>query len=173
VQNSHYWTETRIAESGVDFSFLRNNLYTDFLIPTAQAAIASGTLYHAAGTGGRAYVTREDCAVAAAAALLNAEGKRVYDIGGPEAVSSDDLAALLARISGKPVKAVNVPAEGLAAGLVQAGVPAEMAGVLARFDADAAKGLLAVVSGDVAALTGRKPQSVADYLTAHKQSLAG
>jgi NAD(P)H dehydrogenase (quinone) len=173
VPDSHYWTETRIAESGVGFSFLRNNLYTDFLIPGAQAAIASGTLYHAAGAGGRAYVTREDCAAAAAAALLNAEGRQVYDIGGPEAVSSDDLAALLTRISGKPVKAVNVPAEGFAAGLVKAGVPQEMAAVLARFDVDAAKGRLAVVSGDFETLTGRKPRSVADFLAAHKQALAG
>jgi NAD(P)H dehydrogenase (quinone) len=173
VPDSHYWTETRIAESGVGFSFLRNNLYTDFLIPGAQAAIASGTLYHAAGAGGRAYVTREDCAAVAAAALLNAEGRQVYDIGGSEAVSSDDLAALLTRISGKPVKAVNVPAEGFAAGLVKAGVPQEMAAVLARFDVDAAKGRLAVVSGDFETLTGRKPRSVADFLAAHKQALAG
>jgi NAD(P)H dehydrogenase (quinone) len=173
VPDSHYWTETRIAESGVGFSFLRNNLYTDFLIPGAQAAIAGGTLYHAAGAGGRAYVTREDCATAAAAALLNAEGRQIYDIGGPEAVSSDDLAALLTRISGKPVKAVNVHAEGFAAGLVKAGVPQEMAAVLARFDVDAAKGRLAVVSGDFETLTGRKPRSVADFLAAHKQALAG
>jgi NAD(P)H dehydrogenase (quinone) len=172
VPDSHYWTEARIAERGVGFSFLRNNLYTDFLIPGAQAAIASGTLYHAAGAGGRAYITREDCALAAAAALLNAEGRKVYDIGGPEAVTSDDLAALLTRISGKPVKAVNVPAEGFAAGLVQAGVPREMAAVLARFDVDAAKGRLAVVSGDFEKLTGRKPRSVADFLGAHKQALA-
>jgi NAD(P)H dehydrogenase (quinone) len=108
-----------------------------------------------------------------AVALLNAEGRQVYDIGGPEAVSSDDLATLLTRISGKPVKAMNVPMEGFAAGLVQAGVPQEMAAVLARFDVDAAKGRLAVVSGDFETLTGRKPRSVADFLAAHKQALAG
>ncbi|HVZ15421.1 MAG TPA: NAD(P)H-binding protein, partial [Bauldia sp.] len=27
IQNSHYWTEVRMATSGVDFTFLRNNLY--------------------------------------------------------------------------------------------------------------------------------------------------
>jgi NAD(P)H dehydrogenase (quinone) len=57
---------------------------------------------------------------------------------------------------------MNVPMEGFAAGLVQAGVPQEMAAVLARFDVDAAKGRLAVVSGDFEALTGRKPRSVVD-----------
>jgi hypothetical protein len=47
-----------------------------------------------------------------------------------------------------------------------------MAAVLARFDVDAAKGRLAVVSGDFEKLTGCKPRSVADFLAAHKQALA-
>lgn len=173
IPNSHYWTEVRMAASGVDFSFLRNNLYTDYLIPSAKQAIASGTLYHAAGNGRRAYVTRDDCAAAAASALLTAEGKHVFDVGGPEALSPDDLAAILATISGKPVKAVNVPADALVQGMVQAGMPAEFGGVMARFDTDAGKGLLGVVSGDVERLAGRRPRSVADFLAAHKAAIVG
>ncbi|MEJ0012689.1 MAG: SDR family oxidoreductase [Bauldia sp.] len=173
IPNSHYWTEVRMAASGVDFSFLRNNLYTDYLIPVAQQAVASGTLYHAAGAGRRAYVTREDCAGAAAAALLTAEGKHVIDVSGPEALSGDDLAAILSKVSGKPVKAVSIPSEALVAGMVQAGMPAEFGGVMAHFDSDAAKGLLGVVSGDVERLTGHKPRSVADFLAAHKSAFAG
>ena len=171
VPNSHFWTEVGIAASGVDFSFLRNNQYTDYLLPGAHHAVASGTLYHAAGAGRRAYVTREDCAAAAAAALLTAEGKHVYDIGGLEAISADELAVILSEISGKPVKAVSVPAEGFAAGLEQAGLPHEMAGVLTRFDTDAGKGYLAIVSGAFDALTGRKPRSVVDFLKAHKSAI--
>jgi NAD(P)H dehydrogenase (quinone) len=173
IPNSHYWTEVRMAASGVDFSFLRNNLYIDYQIPAAQNAIASGTLYHAAGAGRRAYVTREDCAAAAAGALLTAEGKHVYDISGPEALSPDDVAAIFAEIGGKPVKAANVPADALKAGMIQAGLPAEFAGVMAHFDADAAKGHLAVVTDDVERLTGRKPRSLADFLRAHKAAIAG
>lgn len=172
VPNSHYWTEVRIAASGVDFGFLRNNQYTDYLIPGAQHAVATGTLYHASGIVGRAYVTREDCAAAAAAALLKAEGKRVFDIGGPAAVTMDELAALLQQLTDKPVVAQNVPGPGLEAGLLQGGVPAELAAVLTRFDTDAATGLLAIVSNAVEVLTGRKPQSVADFLAANKAALS-
>ena len=172
VPNSHYWTETRIAASGADFSLLRNNLYADFLIPTMKSAIASGTHYHAGGDGRRAFVTREDCGVAAAAMLLNAEGRTIYDIGGPEAVTGDDLAALASQLGGKPVKAVNVPVDGLIAGLKQAGIPEAYVGMVARFDVDAAKGRFAVVSGDFETLTGRKPQSVVDFLSAHAHALS-
>lgn len=173
IPDSHYWTEVRIAASGRDFSMLRNNLYTDFQIPPAQHAIATGTLFHATGTGKRAFVTREDCAAAAAGALLSAEGKHVYDISGPEALSADDLAALFSRLSGKPVKAQAVSGADLSAGLKAGGVPAEMAEVLATFETDAAKGLLGVVSNAVEELTGRPPQSVADYLSANKAAFAG
>ena len=173
VPDSHYWTEIRIAASGRDFTLLRNNLYADFQIPAAQHAVATGTLYHAAGAGRRAFVTREDCAAAAAGALLRAEGQRIYDISGPEALSADDLAALFSTLSGKPVKAQAVSGADLVAGLKAGGVPTEMAAVLATFETDAAKGLLGIVSNAVEELTGRPPQSVADYLSANKAALAG
>lgn len=58
------------------------------------------------------------------------------------------------------------------AALAAGGVPAEMAGVLSRFETDAAQGLLGIVSNAVEALTGRQSQSVRDYLTANKAALA-
>jgi NAD(P)H dehydrogenase (quinone) len=71
------------------------------------------------------------------------------------------------------VAAQAVPGEALAAGLAGAGLPAEMAGVLTRFDTDAAKGYLGIVTGDVEELTGRAPQSVADFLAANRGALVG
>jgi len=171
VPNSHYWTEVQIASSGLDFSLLRNNQYTDYLIPAAQYAITGGVLTHAAGNGGRAFITREDCAAAAAAALLKAEGQHIYDIGGAEALTGDDLAGIYSQLAGKPVVAQSVPVDAYLAGLTAGGVPAEMANVLGRFDADASKGLLAIVSGDARALTDREPQSVAAFMAANRSSL--
>jgi NAD(P)H dehydrogenase (quinone) len=173
VPNSHFWTEVQIAASGRDFSILRNNQYTDYLIPGAQHAIATGMLVHASGDGRRAYVTREDCAAAAAGALLKAEGKRIFDIAGPAALSGDELAALYTRLANRPVAAQTVPGDALMAGLAAAGVPAEMAGILTRFDTDTAKGYLGIVTGHVEELTGHAPQSVADFLMANHQALAG
>jgi NAD(P)H dehydrogenase (quinone) len=172
LADSHFWTEVRLASSGLGWSILRNNLYADYLIPSAQHAIATGTLFHAAGSGRRAYVTREDCAAAAAHALLAAEGRRIYDVTGPEALSGDDLAAIYSRISGKPVVAVAVPGASFKAGLVQAGVPEGLADVLTRFETDAAKGYLGIAGDAVETLTGRAPQSVETFLGANQAALA-
>jgi len=171
VPNSHFWTEARLIRSSVDWSFLRNNLYADYQIPAAQHAIESGTMFHATGQGSRAFVTREDCAAAAAGALLSGEGKRIFNISGPEALTADQLAAVFADISGKPVRAQNLPGDALAGGLVKAGVPEGMAGVLVRFDTDAAKGYLGIVTSDVEELTGRPPQSIAAFLAANRPAL--
>ena len=131
-----------------------------------------GELFHSAGSGRRAFVTREDCAAAAVGALLEAEGRRVFDISGPEALSDDDLAALYAGFAKRPVKAISVPADGLIAGLTGGGVPAGMAAVLARFDTDTAKGYLGIVTGHFAELTGREPESVGNFLSRNQQALA-
>lgn len=172
VPNSHFWTEARLTASPLTWSILRNNQYSDYLVPGAQHAIATGQLFHAAGAGRRAYVTRADCAAAAAGALLTAEGRRIFDIGGPEALSGDDLAALFARLAGRPITAQSVPAAGLIAGLQQGGVPSEMAAVLARFDVDAGKGYLAILTDHVEELAGRRPESVASFLARNQAALA-
>jgi NAD(P)H dehydrogenase (quinone) len=173
VPDSHFWTEVRIAASGVDFAMLRNNLYAHLLLTTAHHAAATGELHHAIGKGRRAHITRDDCAAAAAAALVGAEGKRVYEVGGPTALSAEELAALIAEVSGKPVKAVAVSAEQRTAELAAAGVPKPFAGVLVRFETDAAKGLLGLTAGGFEELTGRKPTALADFLKAHKAAIVG
>ena len=48
-------------------------------------ALATGQLFTATGTGGRSYVTRDDCARTAAGALLKAKGREILDVTGSEA----------------------------------------------------------------------------------------
>jgi NAD(P)H dehydrogenase (quinone) len=172
ASNTHFWTEARLISGGTNWSILRNNLYADYLLPTAQHAIATGHLFHAARSGRRAYVTRDDCAAAAAGALLTTDGRRIFDISGPEALSSDDLAALFAKLSGRPVVAQNLPAEALIASMKKGGVPDVLAGVLTRFDTDAAKGYLGIVTNAVEELTGRPAESVATFLARDQTALA-
>jgi NAD(P)H dehydrogenase (quinone) len=70
------------------------------------------------------------------------------------------------------VAAQNIPGEALIAGLKQGGVPESMATLLARFDIDAAKGYLGIVTNAVEELTGRPAESVASFLARNQTALA-
>ena len=52
--------------------------------------------------------------------------------------------------------------------MVQHGLPRPVAEVLGSFDAGIAAGELAVVSDSVERFTGKKPESLADFLTRHR-----
>jgi NAD(P)H dehydrogenase (quinone) len=69
VVPSHRETEEALRASGLEWTFLRNALYAEYRIDEAQAALASGVFHHNQGDGRTAYVSREDCAAAAAAFL--------------------------------------------------------------------------------------------------------
>ncbi|HEY3286990.1 MAG TPA: SDR family oxidoreductase [Gemmatimonadaceae bacterium] len=172
IAPDHAKTEHALAASGVGYTALRNNLYTDFLPMSLSAAIASGRLFAAAGDGRAAYVTREDCAHAAAAALRSRfDGTRQLEITGPEAVSYAELAALASELSGTDVVFVPVDTDALIAGMVGSGLPAPVARLMASFDAGMQRGLFATVSGAVQELTGSTPMSVRSFLASHTDAL--
>lgn len=174
IADSHYATEQALAASTLDWTVLRNNIYTDMFLGSLPRAVASGQLVAATGTGGAGYVTREDCARAAAAALANPPaGRTILDITGPSVVTHADLAQILSELTGRAVTYVPVDVDAIVAGMVGAGLPEPVARVYAGFDTTIAQGSLAVASNDVAELTGQAPQSVADFLTAHKAVLLG
>ncbi|MDB5537339.1 MAG: NAD(P)-dependent oxidoreductase [Devosia sp.] len=168
----HFWTEQALAASGMDWTFLRNHLYTDFIVSMSAApALASGQWFDATGGRARAYVTRADTARAAAGALLQAEGRTIYDVTGPGAVTQEEVAALLAAAAGKPITRVGLTAEQLKGGLVAAHVPAFMAELLVAFDTDAAAGFHDIVMDTVERFSGRAPQSVASYIAENAAAL--
>lgn len=172
IAGDHSGTEQALAESPLDWTVLRNNVYTDTLLMSLPQAVAMGQLVAAAGEGGVGYVTREDCARAAAAALASSAGGRVtLDITGPEVVTHADLARIISEISGRPVSYVNVAPEAMQNILVGVGLPPFYAEALVSFQTATAQGFLGITTNAVAELTGTAPQSVRDYLLAHQEAL--
>lgn len=155
IAQDHVLTERALAASGLGYTVLRNNLYAEVLLGSVGHAIASGKLVTARGDGAIAYVARSDCARAAAAALASdLDGQRVLEISGPEALTGDQLAALLSELSGRPVTHLSVPVEGFVQGLVAGGFPEPFAQVFASFEVAAAQGELGEVTDAVEALSG-------------------
>jgi NAD(P)H dehydrogenase (quinone) len=165
VVPDHSATEAALEASEMGYTSLRNNLYMDLLLGTVAQAVQLGTLYSAAGDGKAAYVTREDCARVAAAALTAPfEGRRTVDITGPAAISHADVAALASQISGKQIPYVALPVDVLVQNMVAAGLPEFVAAAYATFDVAIAQGQLEKVSDGVEVLTGRSPIAAADFL---------
>ncbi|MDW5596465.1 NAD(P)H-binding protein [Conexibacter stalactiti] len=168
----HFATEQALRASGLAWTLLRNSLYTDLQLGSGGHAIASGQLVTNAGDGLAAYVTREDCAAAAAAVLTGTGHENAtYDVTGPALVSQADLAAALAAASGRPVEVVAVDDDAFTAGLVASGVPEAFAPVYTGFGIAIRTGLLETQTDVVERLTGRAPTSVADFLAAHREAL--
>lgn len=172
VIDDHFWTEQALAASPIPgWTILRHNLYAELILQGAGHALSSGLLYSATAGAGRAYVTREDCARADAAALVKGEGRQILDVSGPAAVTQDQVAALLAALSGKPVAHQNLPLDVLRQGLAAGGLPPHVVGILADFDQAASEGQHAIVTDVVETLTGRAPTSVRAFLEANRAAL--
>lgn len=171
IGEEHLATERMLEESALDWTLLRNNLYTDLLVMgTIGRALASGKLVSAAGNGATAYITREDCARAAAAALSSSvaspfSGRRTLEISGPDAVTGEQLAAIA------NVPFVAASREASIADKIAGGLPQMYAEVLVSFEVSAAQGHLANVTNDFETLTGKQPESVADFAAAHHDAL--
>ncbi len=167
VVSDHRATEEALEASGLAWTFLRNNLYAEYQVPTAAQAIATGQLVTNAAGGRTAYVSRDDCA-AAAAAVLTGSGheNRSYDITGPESVSAEELAALAAEIAGQKIDVVHVDDDAFVAGLTGVGLPEEAARLYASFGASTREGFLGSVSSAVEDLTGEAPRSLRAVMTA-------
>lgn len=150
----HYRTEQILEKSGVGWTMLRNSIYMEELIPQTEKMIAAGRAAVPAHEDGIGYVTREDCA-AAAAAVLSTPGHdyKVYDITGPQLIGTREVAAAASAVTGKPIQIVAATAP---VGRRALGGPA-----------------LSVTSNAVAELTGRPATSLREFLESHRAELLG
>lgn len=168
----HLGTEEAIKASGLAYTILRMTWYTENLLGSLPTNLASGQWYTSAGTGKTSYVTREDCARAAAGALLQPATNQTFTVTGPEALTNAEIAAIASDLTGKPLTVIDVTDEQLAGGAKAAGVPDFVIdNFIVPFDRNAREGKVAAVTDAVEKLWGAKPTSVRDFLSDNKAAL--
>src|SRR5512134_600366 len=103
----HQATEEALRASGVAWTMLRNSIYMHGQIAQAARWVADGRAVIPPNESPIGYVTREDCALAAAAVLSTPghEGK-AYDITGPELIGVRQIAAAASAVTGKSITVV-------------------------------------------------------------------
>ncbi|MGH2941027.1 MAG: NAD(P)H-binding protein [Solirubrobacterales bacterium] len=174
VVPDHRTTEDHLAGSGLGWTFLRHQTYAELQIPDGdphrlpegKAAFETGVLRTNHGDGETAYVSREDCAAVAAVVLSGGEeyACRAYDVTGPELIGAARLAELYARLGDRPVTVEEVTDAQYVDGLVAAGLPGSIAGLLASFGSATRLGAFAVLSSTVEDLTGQVPRTMSAVL---------
>jgi NAD(P)H dehydrogenase (quinone) len=159
----HYATEQHIRASVPSFTFLRDNLYADFM---AALVGEDGTISGPAGRGSVAAVAQDDVADAAVAVLRDpdAHAGATYSLTGPESLTLDEVAAVLSEVRGRPVRYRPETVEEAYASRASFGAPDWQVDAWVSTYTAIAAGELAAVTGDVAALTGRPATSLADLL---------
>jgi NAD(P)H dehydrogenase (quinone) len=166
VASSHIKAEEWLKESGIAYTFLRNALYMD-LLPwfTGDKVLETGTVYFPSADGKSSFTLRNDMAAVGAHVLATGgHENKIYNITNTEAVSFADIAAMLAEISGKPIKHVSPTFDEFVATMVAAGVPEGMAQFEASFAEGIKQGEFAQTSNDIELLTGKKPTTVKQFL---------
>lgn len=167
----HHWTtEEAIRASGMAFTFLRDSMYADFV---PHMVDGEDRVIRGPGGDGRASLVARDDVASVAEAVLLAEGAhdgRTYDVTGPEALTLQEIADILGDISGKPVGYEVETVDEAYRSREKYGAPDwEVEGWVSTYTAIAA-GELALVSGDVEAVTGHPPTSLRDLMVAHPEA---
>ncbi|NJP88596.1 NmrA family NAD(P)-binding protein [Nonomuraea sp. FMUSA5-5] len=139
----------------------------NFTGPSLELRERDGDLLSATGKGRVAFIDAGDIAAVAGHALTD---ERSHDtdhvLTGPEALSYDDVAALLTERHGRPVRHRAVPVEELAGHFAQRGLSPEYAALLAALDDDIRGGAEDRVTDTVERVTGRPPRPFREAILA-------
>lgn len=104
----HYETEKHLIESGATWTILRNGEFPDFYLENDLVqAITTGEYYTTRGDGKMNHAWREDCATAAAGALVSdISVNRRFDLTGPDALTVKEIVGIVSEILGKEIKII-------------------------------------------------------------------
>ena len=166
----HHATEQHIRASGVAYTFLRDNMYLDFVpFMTSPEGVIAGP----AGDGAAAFVARDDVADVALAVLTEpGHEDAAYTLTGGTAMTLADAAAVMTEVTGRQVVYKDETIEEAYASRAHFGAPDwEVEGWVTSYVA-VARGELATVTDAVDRLTGHPPMTLPELLERYPETWA-
>ncbi|WP_186815224.1 SDR family oxidoreductase [Terrabacter aerolatus] len=169
LARDHAATEQHLRDSGMAWTFLRDNLYLEFM---DHMVGDDGVVRGPAGEGRAAVVSHDDIARVAVAVLLDphAHAGATYDLTGPESLTFAEMAETITDVTGREVRFHDETLEEAYASRAVYGAPDWQVDAWVSTYTAVAAGELDGVSGDVERLTGRRPTSLREYLEAQHAS---
>ncbi|QNE36338.1 SDR family oxidoreductase [Leifsonia shinshuensis] len=164
LARDHFATEERIKTTGMGYTFLRDDLYLDFV---EFMVGEDGVIRGPAGHGKAAMVARADVARVAATVLQHPEKHRgvTYDLTGPEDLTMAEVAGLLTAHLGRAVSFHDETVEEAYESRKRWDAPQWQYDAWVSTYTAIAAGEFAGPSGDVERVTGRRPISLDEFLT--------
>ena len=165
LAQEHRETEQLIRDSGLTYTFLRNNWYVENYLAGLAHNIETGVLFGAANDSLISAAPRTDYAEAAVNVLLSSgHENKVYELASSTAFNLDTLTKVITEVSQKPVAYSNLSAEDYTQGLKDAGLPEGLISVIVEADVEAQNGAMFSDSKDLESLLKRPSTSLKDTI---------
>lgn len=156
----HAAVEAAIRASGMDWTFLRPNLFMQGMLQFAGLIRDKGMIAAPIGDAPVSVVdVRDNAAVAAAALTGEGHAGQVYTLTGPEALTHAEIAEKLSAATGRTVAFVDASADDMRHAMAATGMPEWQVEGLIEDYAHYHRGEAAVIASGVRDVTGKDPRA--------------
>ena len=165
----HRKVEDKLKGTGMSYAILRPNGFMQNIVAFYAPSIrAQGAFYAAMGDAKVSHVDVGDIAVVAVKALHGgAHAGKIYELNGPEAISNEELAERISKVTGRTVKFVDIPESAQRESMLGLGMPEWQVTALLELQQYYKQGGGAKTDGLLKTLIEREPVNLDQYLTAN------
>lgn len=171
VEGHGHWHKEReelIRASGLTWTILRPSMFMNFALSWSESVRQDGVIRSAGGIGKLGAIDPWDVAAVAKAALTMRGHENVaYELTGPELLSFGDMAAVITKVIGKPVRHVEISETAQGEVFAKMGAPKYTVDGLMETYSLVRAGRFAYLTQDVEKVTGRTPRSFETWVRQH------
>ncbi len=166
--------ERHLEASGLPFNIIRPNWFMqNFNTFWLQGIVSAGQILLPVGKAKGSFIDARDIAAVAARLLTSdALANRDFDLTGPQALDHDEVAEILSRSSGRPIRFADITPEAMLQGLKSAGLPADYAEFLVTILGYFKAGYAERITDAVQQITGSAPRTLEQYARDYRASWA-
>jgi len=158
----HKETEKAIIETGIPYSFLRNNWYLENEISSFKEAVSSNVWINSIGDAKVAWALRKDYAEAIAKVLAsNGHENTIYELS-RKPISVKELVEEISKVTGKEISVNNIDKIQYSEILKSKGLPEPVVDFVVSLQTSITNGSLNVESEDFEKLLGHSVTSIED-----------
>jgi uncharacterized protein YbjT (DUF2867 family) len=173
----HRKVEDKLKSSGLAYTILRpNSFLQNILAYLAPSIRAQGAFYAAMGDAKLSFIDVRDIAAISAKILAAPQAYvgKTYELNGPEAVDYSEVARRISRVTGTPVRFVDIPEDAQRKSMLDLGMPEWQVTALLdlqRYYTVERKG--GELTGVTAQLLSRPPIALDQFLQENKDNFRG